>query len=548
MNICTLCKSQYSITEADRAFYQKMDVPAPTLCPVCRFRRKAVWRNERTLYQGICHLCKSSMVSMYAPDSHAVVYCRACYYSDRWDPLQYGRGYDPARPFFEQCAKLFAKVPKAATVVTNPNVNSEYQNWAGRNKDCYMVFNGGFSEKLFYSRGMRSCRDTLDCYYGVNAELSYECVNIFDSSRTRYSQNVRSCVDSWFLRDCTGCTNCFGCINLRYKDYYFFNEPIEKDEYQRRVNEIIGSHSGMQEVRKQWEDLSASLPFKENHNMKSEDCSGDYIIDSKNCAHSFEIDKDENCSYNYFTKTAKDAYDCIGFGFDSELLYENVAAGFSHRIIGSIYAENCTELEYSQNMRASSSCIGCVGLEKAQFGILNTIYPEYEYRALHERIVRSLKKEGQWGEFFPILQAPFSYNETIAHDYYPMTKEETLAQGYRWQDALPGTTGKETAPLDSISDHIRDVPDSIIREVFACVSCGRNYKIIAQELALYRQIMVPVPRRCFSCRHTERLRRRGPMQLYERHCSQCAGMFRTALRQDVAPIIYCDTCYSATVM
>jgi hypothetical protein len=334
---------------------------------------------------------------------------------------------------------------------------------------------------------------------------------------------------------------------LRYKDYYFFNEPLQKDEYQRRVNEIVGSFSGIQEMRKRWEDLSATLPFKENHNMKSEDCSGDYIIDSKNCAHSFEIDKNENCSYNYFTKTAKDAYDCIGFGYDSELLYENVAAGFSHRVIGSIYAENCTELEYCQNVRASSSCIGCVGLEKAQFGILNTIYPEHEYRALHERIVESLKNEKQWGEFFPISHAPFSYNETIALDYYPFSKEEALAQGYRWQDQLPGTTGKETVSLDFIPDHIRDVPDSIIKEIFACSLCGRNYKIISQELVLYRQLSVPVPRQCFACRHTARLARRGPMTLFSSVCARCSKTIQTTISPEQHLTVLCDDCYTATV-
>lgn len=485
---------------------------------------------------------------MYAPESPFTVYCKSCYYSDAWDPKAYGRSYDHSRSFFDQCAELFTSVPKPATMTAGVNVNSEYQNLAGSNKDVYMVFNSRQNDMLMYSRGMWSCRDTSDCYFGVNVELSYESINIHNSSRVRWGQNVQNCVDSWFLRDCTGCSNCFGCVNLRYKSYHFFNEPLSKEEYERRVGAIMGSGQGLAEMKKKFEELSISHPFRADHNMKSEDCSGDYIIESKNCHQSFEITKNEQCSYNYFTKATKDSYDCMGYGTDSELLYECVAAGTSHKIFGCVYAESSTELEYCHSMRGSSSCIACDGMDKAQFAILNTPYPEHEYRAVREHIVESLKNDGLWGQFFPLSLAPFAFNESCAMDYCPLSKDEAMLHGYNWKHNLPGTTGMETMSLARVPNHIDDCLESIIKEVLACEVCSRNYKITTQELGLYRQMSVPIPLRCFNCRHTERLRRRGPLELRERHCSQCASTLHTALREDSAPIVYCDTCYSAAVV
>lgn len=487
---------------------------------------------------------------MFAADSPFTVYCRGCYYSDRWDPYQYGVPYDASRPFLEQFAELFRRVPKTATITSGSsgsNINSEYQNWAGNNSNCYLVFNSGQNEMLMYSRGMRQCRDTLDCYYGINAELCYESVNVHDSSRVRYSDNVRNCLDSWFLRDCTGCTNCFGCVNLRYKDYYFFNEPLSKEAYEQRVSVIVGSFARLEEMKKTFHAFSASHPFRANHNMKSEDCEGDYIVDSKNCQHSFEVDKGENCSYHYFTKTAKDASDCIGFGYNSELLYECVATGYSHHMIGCMYAEESSDLEYCHSMRSCMSCIGCDGLTKTNCAILNTVYPEDEYRAQRESIIASMKSDGSWGSYFPLSLAPFAFNETIARDYYPLSKEDACAQGYVWKDVLPETTGKETMGLERIPDTIDDVPESIVKEVLACQTCQRNYRITVQELTKYRSLRLPVPRRCFNCRHAERLRRRGPLELFDRSCAKCGSPVRTSLREEAAPIVYCNTCYTDAI-
>jgi hypothetical protein len=45
-----------------------------------------------------------------------------------------------------------------------------------------------------------------------------------------------------------------------------------------------------------------------------------------------------------------------------------------------------------------------------------------------------MQSTGERGEFFPPSVIPFAYNESVAHDYFPLTKEEALARAYKRQD------------------------------------------------------------------------------------------------------------------
>ena len=129
----------------------------------------------------------------------------------------------------------------------------------------------------------------------------------------------------------------------------------------------------------------------------------------------------------------------------------------------------------------------------------------------------------------------------------PLTKEEALSQGCRWEDDLQMTKGKETLLPENIPDHIGDVHDSITNEILKCISCERNYKITEQELLFYRKIILPIPRQCFYCRHHDRIRRRGSFKFFIRECFKCGEDTYTNLTTEVAPIMYCEKCYQQEV-
>jgi hypothetical protein len=180
--------------------------------------------------------------------------------------------------------------------------------------------------------------------------------------------------------------------------------------------------------------------------------------------------------------------------------------------------------------------------------------------------------------FFPPQLAPFGYNETQGAIYMPLTKEEAVSRGYKWEDNIPGTFGKETLKPQDIPDRIEDILDTILSEILACKACGRNYNIARSELDFYRHQRIPVPRLCPECRYRSRINLRLPRKLWHRKC-QCAGKkseirneklgtgyayentiahfhgsegcpneFETSYAPERSEIVYCEQCYNAEVV
>ena len=110
---CKKCNIDFTLEQDDFSFYEKMKVPVPSICPDCRFKMRALWRNETTLYSGQkCDMCEKSIITMYNPKSPYKKYCYECFYSEQWNPKDYAMDYDKSRPFFEQMGEFLKKVPK----------------------------------------------------------------------------------------------------------------------------------------------------------------------------------------------------------------------------------------------------------------------------------------------------------------------------------------------------------------------------------------------------------------------------------------------------
>jgi len=548
---CQNCHNDFIIEPDDFAFYEKMGVPAPKLCPECRMCRKLIWRNERTLYKRICDSCGSSIITIFHPRYPAPVYCSQCYYSDKWDGRTYVQPYDPNRPFFEQFGKLLARVPKCALYIgttLGPNVNSEYVNFAGGCKNCYLIFNSAENEDCSYSRGLAKCRGTIDTYFAENTERCYECVNVVRSNGVRWGQNISNSLDSWFVLNCAGIEHCFGCVNLRHKSYYFFNEPLLKEEWIKKVSEVFGSYNKMEEARQRFEKFSLKYPRREHYNFKSVNCIGDYLTECKDCYNCFEAYASENCRYGFSIKIAKDSYDVVGRGVKCELLLEAVAVGSSSRVIGSWWVEASRDVYYSFDIRQSEECFGCAGLKNTRYCILNKQYNEEEYQKIKKGISEELQQKNALGLFLPPEISPWAYNETLVEENFPLTKEQASSLDFRWEDDIPRTKGRETLLPDKIPDYIDEVPDSIMNEVLRCIECGFNYRLISSEIDFYRSMRLPTPKKCFDCRHRDRLRRRGPFKLHVRNCAKCQKSIQTTYAPDRPEIVYCEQCYIAEVV
>ena len=74
----------------------------------------------------------------------------------------------------------------------------------------------------------------------------------------------------------------------------------------------------------------------------------------------------------------------------------------------------------------SKDCFGCVGLRDAQYCIFNKQYMKQQYEDTVPQIIETMQAEGSWGEFFDPLLSPFGYNETVANELYPLSREEAF--------------------------------------------------------------------------------------------------------------------------
>ena len=160
-----------------------------------------------------------------------------------------------------------------------------------------------------------------------------------------------------------------------------------------------------------------------------------------------------------------------------------------------------------------------------------------------------------YGEFFPMEFSPWAYNETIAQEYFPLTKDQAIEKGYRWRD-VETKNYVPTMLTENIPDDITKTDDSILDEVIECAhktncnhNCTKAFRIIGNELQFYRKIGVPVPTLCPACRTMERLKLRLGIKLYKRNCMHegCENTFETGYPPESPEIIYCEKCYQQEV-
>lgn len=564
---CKNCNLEFHVGDDDRAYYAKIEVPAPTWCPRCREMRRMAWCNEGTLYPGKCDLCKKKIISQLAPENPRAVYCIQCWWSDKWDCMETGRDIDWNRSILEQIHELEVATPHCCVSVDIGSENSDYTHHAGQERNCYMIFHATFAEDCYYGYGVKKTKDSVDIHYCHQSDFCYECVDVKECYQLAWGQDCFNCSSSRFLRDCIGCMDCFMCVGLRSKKYCFMNEQLTQEEYKKRMAEInTGSYGEIQEYLKQFKRLQLKHTFRYLQNTMIENSLGDHLYNAKDSQICFDCSNIEGCKYcSQMQLGVRFCYDIYQYGVDAELCYECAMTGTNS--YNNKFCYLClwqvTDLTYCVESYNSKDCFGCVGLNHKEYCILNKRYSKEEYFDLKARLIEKMKADGEYGEFFPIKYCHSAYNETTANLWYPMTREEVLAKGWQWQDNLPGTYGKETLASAEIPDDIKDVPDSVTGKILACESCTKNYKIIPQELKFYKSQKYPIPRQCFECRRLARMHQRNPRAFWKRQCmcdgegagngadhghdGRCQAEFATSFNPDRPEIVYCENCYQKTV-
>lgn len=552
---CKQCEQTFEITNQDQDFYHKIQVPEPKMCPKCRLIRRLQERNTRHLYYRKCDFTGEKIVSQYHENVTFPVYKPEIWWSDKWDATAYGQDFDFSRPFFEQFQELKNKVPHQGLYVISGTIeNSDYTNCTGYLKNCYLIFESDYDEDCYYSNLLKNSKNLMDCSVCYNSELCYECIDCLNCYNLKYSQDAQNCQDSFFLKDCRGCKDCIGCINQRNKQYMIFNQQYSKEEYEKLKQSF--HFDDLREVQKfqmKVQDFFATQfhkPLEQEHN---ENCLGDHLYNSKNSTFCFDSKDLEDCKYCVkVSLQVKSCMDYNSWGDKAELVYQSASCG--DNIYGLKFCSTCTtnvsNSEYCDSCSRSNDLFGCVGVRNKQYCIFNKQYSKKEYAVLKARIIAHMKKTGEYGEFFPADACSFGYNETIAMAYFPLTREMALQQGYKWTEKE--AFNRYQGVVVEVPDKLIDVSDDIIKNIFICgfsndksnsFGCGKNYRIISQELNFYRQMNVPVPKICPDCRYQERMNKRPRLALFMKKCAQCNIEIMTSFEPNGKEKVYCERCY-----
>ena len=537
---CAKCGDVFAVRQEDLEFYKGFKVTPPTLCPVCRQQRRLAFRNERNLYKRICDLCGKPIITVYSPDKKLTVYCKDCWWSDKWDAEKHGMDFNFDKPFLEQFAELLRAVPKLD--LTNVlQENSDYTNYCYNGKDCYLLYMSDENEKCCYGAYVWRSEGCFDCLYVIDSKFCYECTDCVGDYECQFCQMCEYCTNCAMCYSCKNCQNCFGCVGLRHKQYHFFNEELSKEVYENRLREVF--KQGLNKVAAKVAGLRADFPKRAVFQVNCEDCVGNYLKNSKGLYYCFDGRGAEYVKYS--TNLADQVYhwyDIDGCG-RVEWCAEGISTGLegtNHCFASDHLWNGNYSAYYSSYCLGCHDVFGCVGLKRKQFAILNKVYSEDEYLALRERIISHMEKDGTWGEFFPISISPFAYNETAAFEYYPLSEDEILANGWRWKDADMREYLKQNYVLPS---RIEEVDDDILQKILTCAACGKNYKIIPQELNYLRKRLLPVPAECPDCRHKKRNTLRMPRKLWKRSCDKCHSEMWSGYAPEDGGMVYCEPCW-----
>nr|KKS46743.1 MAG: hypothetical protein UV11_C0025G0015 [Candidatus Giovannonibacteria bacterium GW2011_GWF2_42_19] len=517
--ICQNCHNEFTIESEDFKFYERFNIPVADECPSCRWKHLLAFWTFGKFRKTKSDLSGKEIFTILPASVQFPLYSRVEWASDAWDPTQYARDYDFSRSFFEQFKELQFAVPHPHQTGVR-NINCQWSDDVWNSKNCYLCRSLLDCENLSYGYRTFGCRNSVDLTYCFDTEYSYDCTHCFKCYKVRHSFDARNSIESMFLYDCRNVQNCFMCWNLRNKKYYILNQRYSREEYFEKLKSFdTNSYQGIQKLKEEFKDVvSDEAIHRAIFNTKTVNSSGNFITESRNCFSCYFLDQSEDCRYIFRGINCKDSIDSVGtmseksaLSSASDRLYETVATLWSSDSRYSAYLDACEECEY---------CFGCVGLRKKQFCIFNKQYSKEEYNIKIAEIKDAMRKNGEWGKFFPYALAYSGYNSSLAHIYFPETKDTAKNLGTRWDEEDEAVSDEMSG--DNLPDRIDDVKGDISKQAVICSKTGRRFNIAPHELIFYKEFGIPLPHHHPDWRTLERFKPLTILRPYEGACIFCS--------------------------
>jgi hypothetical protein len=540
---CEHCQKEFHISVGELSMYEKVGIEIPIQCFLCRIKHLLYFWTFGKFRKGTSDLSGESLITVLPVNSRYPIYTLHEWYSDNWDAMDFGVDYDPMQPFFKQLQNLQEKIPRPHQNGAK-STNCDWCDDVWSCKDSYLSRSMVDCENLFYSYRNIKVKNSIDLVVCFDSERCFECFNCYNSYKLFYSRNSKDCIESYFLGDCRNCQNCFMCWNLRGKSYCIENIQYTKEEYFEKLKSFnIDSYNSVKNYKKIFEEIAQKeIVHKENFNLRSYNCSGNYLLDTKDCSNCNTISGSEdcyNCVRNGWLKSSIDIVGCMNLELSGNCS-SCQPSGYSLKYSSwspsrfSEYLDLCVECEY---------CFGCVGLKKKKYCILNKQYEKDEYENLKNKIIDDMKMRGEYGQFLPYSMSTGPFNFSTSFLYFPKTKkEDVLKLGGYWEDL--DESHIEGIPTSHLPDSINDVDEKICSQALICPETGWRFNIAQNELIFYKQNNIPLPRYHFDVRIKELLKYSTVLDTSLYECCYCKKEIDAYYPKDWGyKNIACENCY-----
>lgn len=143
--------------------------------------------------------------------------------------------YERLRQAFE--ALKATKPKKYIQGDNNENVTGDAISFSRDCRECYDTYK---AERVMYAAWFYDGKDCMDYYAWGEAQQCYEAVGCGDGAYgcqfTSASFGLKECQ---YMDLCMYCSNCFGCVGLKKKQYCILNKQYTKEEYEALVPKLI---------------------------------------------------------------------------------------------------------------------------------------------------------------------------------------------------------------------------------------------------------------------------------------------------------------------
>ncbi len=504
--ICRITGREFSIQEREADFLERvraanpligsaapLSTMLPTITPTEFVRRVAVYGNLLHLFWAKSAISGKPTLSRFNPQRGLPVVTPDEFWSDQVDNRNFGRAYDFSRPFFEQFFELFQTAYNLP--LGNVNVeNSDFVNGAADVKDSYLSFVIISSSDCLYCFNVFRCSDLVDCCFCDGSRYCYASSDLSNCYQCQNCCECEGCQDCFGCWDCRSCTDCFGCFGLERQRFCLFNQQLTEAEYRSKVrafqlSSLLERKQALATIR-QFFAANAHLPKRI---VNCENSSGAYLRSCSNMELCFNARDSQDCAY---VSAAQGSRDCWrGFFTRSEMCNTGVFVD-SYNCHFSYHPFNSQAIWYSFGMYNScEDCFGCVGLKKNRYCILNRQYSREDYFEIVPRIVTHMISTGEFGEWFPVELAPYSYDEGWTREYFePLGAAEIARRGYYRRAFAPDSSSRRVCERAAIADRIEDCEAEDLEGIaICCERTGQAFSVQLKELEFYKQHSIPVP-------------------------------------------------------